>query len=46
LFEAVAAVPGVKYFSLTHGTMAPVLLEPGLMEDLAPIAVGQSIHEH
>jgi radical SAM superfamily enzyme YgiQ (UPF0313 family) len=46
LFEAVAAVSGVKYFSLTHGTMAPVLLEPGLMEDLAPIAVGQSIHEH
>jgi radical SAM superfamily enzyme YgiQ (UPF0313 family) len=46
LFEAVAAVPGVKYFSLTHGTMAPVLVEPGMMEALSPVAVGQSVHRH
>lgn len=46
LFEAVAAVPGVKYVSLTHGTMAPVLVEPTMMEELAPIAVGRSVHQH
>ncbi|MGE0449268.1 MAG: radical SAM protein [Vicinamibacterales bacterium] len=46
LFEAVAAVPGVRYVSLTHGTMAPVLVKPTMAEELAPIAVGRSVHQH
>jgi radical SAM superfamily enzyme YgiQ (UPF0313 family) len=46
LFEAVAAVPGVNYVGLTHGTMAPVVAEPALIEELTPIAVGYSPHRH
>lgn len=46
LFESVAAVPGVKYINLTHGTMAPVVLTPGLIEELSPIAVGKSVNQH
>lgn len=46
LFESVAAVPGVKYITLTHGTMAPVVLEPHVIEELSPIAVGTSVNEH
>lgn len=46
LFEEVAAVPGVNYLSLTHGTMSPVLTNPTMMEELAPVAVGRSVHQH
>jgi radical SAM superfamily enzyme YgiQ (UPF0313 family) len=46
LLESVAAVPGVRYISLTHGTMAPVVAQPGLIEELTPIAVGKSVHQH
>jgi radical SAM superfamily enzyme YgiQ (UPF0313 family) len=46
LFEAVASVPGVRYVSLTHGTMSPVLVQPAMMEELAPVAVGRSVHQH
>jgi radical SAM superfamily enzyme YgiQ (UPF0313 family) len=46
LFESVAAVPGVDYISLTHGTMAPVVVNPNLIPELTPIAVGKSVHQH
>jgi len=32
LFESVAAVPGVKHIRLTHGTMAPVVRDPHVLE--------------
>lgn len=46
LFEAVAAVPGVEHVLLTHGTMAPLVKEPGVLEALSPVAVGKSLHTH
>jgi radical SAM superfamily enzyme YgiQ (UPF0313 family) len=46
LFDSVAAIPGVDYISMTHGTMAPVVVEPSMMEELAPIAVGKSVFTH
>jgi radical SAM superfamily enzyme YgiQ (UPF0313 family) len=46
LFETVAAVPGVKSIGLTHGTMAPVVAHPHLIEELSPTAVGKSVHQH
>jgi radical SAM superfamily enzyme YgiQ (UPF0313 family) len=46
LFESVAAVPGVKHISLTHGTMAPAVVDPRLIEELSPVAVGKSVHQH
>ncbi len=46
LFESVAAVPGVKHIGLTHGTMAPVVANPRVIEELSPVAVGKSVHQH
>jgi radical SAM superfamily enzyme YgiQ (UPF0313 family) len=46
LFTSVAAVPGVKHIMLTHGTMAPVLVEPNMLEELSPEAVGLSVNQH
>jgi hypothetical protein len=46
LFESVAAVPGVNYIALTHGTMAPIVVNPELIEELTPIAVGKSYTQH
>ncbi|HXZ27935.1 MAG TPA: radical SAM protein [Terriglobales bacterium] len=46
LFESVAAVPGVKHIMLTHGTMAPVVRDPHMIEDLSEIAVGMSLNQH
>jgi radical SAM superfamily enzyme YgiQ (UPF0313 family) len=46
LFDAVAAVPGVNYVGLTHGTMSPLVAEPDMIEELSPIAVGRSVHRH
>ncbi|HEV8384272.1 MAG TPA: radical SAM protein [Candidatus Acidoferrales bacterium] len=46
LFTSVAAVPGVKHIMLTHGTMAPVLVEPNMIEQLSPEAVGLSVNQH
>lgn len=46
MFEAVAAVPGVRYISLTHGTIAPAVVEPEVIEDLSPVAVGCSVNRH
>jgi radical SAM superfamily enzyme YgiQ (UPF0313 family) len=46
MFEAVAAVPGVRYISLTHGTIAPAVVEPEIIEELSPVAVGYSVNRH
>jgi radical SAM superfamily enzyme YgiQ (UPF0313 family) len=45
LFESVAAVPGVQHIMLTHGTMAPVVVQPHLMEELH-LAVDKSVNRH
>ena len=45
LFESVAAVPGVKHIQLTHGTIAPVVCDPPLIEELS-IAVDLSSDRH
>lgn len=46
MFESVAAVPGVRHVMMTHGTIAPAVLEPGIIEDLSPVAVGRSVNQH
>jgi radical SAM superfamily enzyme YgiQ (UPF0313 family) len=46
LFTSVAGVPGVKHIMLTHGTMAPVLVERDMIEELSPEAVGLSVNQH
>jgi radical SAM superfamily enzyme YgiQ (UPF0313 family) len=45
LFEGVAGVPGVRHISLTHGTMAPVVLQPEIVEELH-LAVDKSVNQH
>jgi radical SAM superfamily enzyme YgiQ (UPF0313 family) len=45
LFESVAAVPGVRHIMLTHGTMAPVVVQPHLVEELH-LAVDKSVNQH
>jgi radical SAM superfamily enzyme YgiQ (UPF0313 family) len=46
LFESVAAVPGVKHINLTHGTMAPIVRNPELLDELSELAVGKSSTQH
>jgi radical SAM superfamily enzyme YgiQ (UPF0313 family) len=46
LFESVAAVAGVNYIMLTHGTMAPAVRQPELIAELSEIAVGRSVNQH
>jgi radical SAM superfamily enzyme YgiQ (UPF0313 family) len=45
LFEGVSAVPGVRHVMLTHGTMAPVVVNPSLVDELQP-AVDLSVNQH
>jgi radical SAM superfamily enzyme YgiQ (UPF0313 family) len=45
LFESVAAVPGVKHIALTHGTIAPVVKDPWVIEELS-LAVDKSLDQH
>ena len=45
LFESVAAVPGVKHIMMTHGTMAPVVVQPHIVEELH-LAVDKSVNQH
>jgi radical SAM superfamily enzyme YgiQ (UPF0313 family) len=45
LFASVAAVPGVKHITLTHGTMAPVVRDPRLIGELE-LAVDKSLDQH
>jgi len=46
LFESVAAVNGVEYVGLTHGTIAPAVVNPTVIEELSPVAVGMSVNRH
>ncbi len=46
LFQSVTDVPGVKHIMLTHGTIAPVVKDPWLLDELSPLAVGRSINQH
>lgn len=46
LFEAIAAVEGVRHVVVSHGTMAPVVRNPEVIEALSPVAVDRSIHQH
>jgi len=46
LFGSVGGVPGVKHIMLTHGTIAPVLVDPGMVEHLSEEAVGLSVNQH
>lgn len=45
LFESVAAVPGVKHIMMTHGTMAPVVVRPEIVDELH-LAVDKSVNVH
>jgi radical SAM superfamily enzyme YgiQ (UPF0313 family) len=42
LFQSIAEVPGVRYLTLTHGTIAPAVVNPEVIEELTPWAVGMS----
>jgi radical SAM superfamily enzyme YgiQ (UPF0313 family) len=46
LYESIAAIPGVKYVTQSHGTMAPIVKEPYLVEELSPVAVDRSVNRH
>jgi radical SAM superfamily enzyme YgiQ (UPF0313 family) len=46
LFQSVSEVPGVKHVMLTHGTIAPVVRDPWLLDELSPLAVGKSVNQH
>jgi radical SAM superfamily enzyme YgiQ (UPF0313 family) len=46
LFESIAAVDGVKHIILSHATLAPVVREPHVIEELTPLVVGMSVHQH
>jgi radical SAM superfamily enzyme YgiQ (UPF0313 family) len=46
LFDSVAGVEGVRFVGLTHGTMAPVVVNPHIVEELSPVAVGRSVNRH
>ena len=45
LLQSVTDVPGVRYIMLTHGTMAPVVVQPALVDQLH-LAVDRSVHQH
>jgi radical SAM superfamily enzyme YgiQ (UPF0313 family) len=46
LYRAVAAEHGVRYIHQTHATMAPVVQDPVLIEELSPYAVSMSRKRH
>ncbi len=46
MLESVAAVEGVRHVMLTHGTISPAVVDPGVIEELSPVAVGKSTHIH
>jgi radical SAM superfamily enzyme YgiQ (UPF0313 family) len=45
LLESVAAVPGVRHIMLTHGTMAPAVVQPDIVDQLH-LAVDLSVNQH
>lgn len=46
LFHSVAETPGVRHMMLSHATMAPVVRDPHIIEELSPLAVGMSVNRH
>ncbi len=46
LMKSITEVPGVKNIMLSHGTIAPIVRNPELLDELSPYAVGKSIHTH
>ncbi|HEX8735141.1 MAG TPA: radical SAM protein [Pyrinomonadaceae bacterium] len=46
LFESIAAVPGVKYVVQSHGTIAPIVRNPEVIDELSPVCVDMSTHVH
>ncbi|HEY0460622.1 MAG TPA: radical SAM protein, partial [Pyrinomonadaceae bacterium] len=46
LFDSIAAVPGVKNVVQSHGTIAPIVRNPEVVEALSPVCVDKSIHVH
>jgi len=46
LFESVAAVPGVKHIQLTRGTIAPVVRNPEIIDELSELAVSMRSDQH
>jgi len=46
LFDSIAAVPGVRHVVQSHGTIAPIVRNPEVVEALSPVCVDKSIHVH
>ena len=42
LIKSIAAVPGVKYFQLAHASLAPVVYDPKMVEEIGPILLEKS----
>ena len=45
LLQSVSDVPGVRHILLTHGTMAPVVVQPAIVDQLH-LAVDKSVNRH
>lgn len=46
LFKSISEVPGVKHVVQSHGTIAPIVRNPEVIEELSPYAVNLSTHVH
>jgi radical SAM superfamily enzyme YgiQ (UPF0313 family) len=46
LFDSVTAIPGVRHLMLSHATMAPVVRNPEVVEQLTPTVVNLSVNQH
>lgn len=46
LFKSISEVPGVKHVVQSHGTIAPIVRNPEVIEELSPYAVNLSTHIH
>lgn len=46
LFKSISEVPGVKHVVQSHGTIAPIVKNPEVIEELSPYAVNLSTHVH
>ena len=46
LFKSISDVPGVKHVVQSHGTIAPIVRNPEVIEELSPYAVNLSTHVH
>lgn len=46
LFKSISEVPGVKHVVQSHGTIAPIVKNPEVVEELSPYAVNLSTHTH